>query len=792
MSKKVYVIGCTHLDPSWVWSWQEGSAEAKATVRSALDRMNEFADFKFVCSSACVYQWIEEFDPTMFEEIKLRVKEGRFIIVGGWKVEPDCNLPCGENFARQSLYSQRYFKEKFGKTATVGWNVDTFGHNAMMPQILRKSGMDSYVYMRPMPREQELAENIYDWESPDGSRVATFRIHLQYVKNFVDLNEVIDRMKLCDEFYKNEDYMLMYGVGNHGGGPTIHNIELMREYNGLADKDRDLIFADPADFFADYKRTHDLPVYKGELQHHASGCYSAVSEVKRLLRRGETSLTAAENFSVLALSLLGKDYDTEKLKAGWENMNFFAFHDILDGCCIKSAYDDCLYMGYETVAIAEKQKNNALQTLSWNIDTTDKRFGVPVVLFNPLAFDVEQTVEINKNASSIRDKDGNVVPFINAVSQAQAVWDRNNAVFRAKIPALGYAVYYYIEPYERDRKTEENPTRVNELENGYIRVKFNALGEMVSLVEKSTGKEILSGAERTMVIDESEHDTWSHAKNFFDKEMGAFTLTKMEKLEENPVREVIKVTATYGKSTLARYYILNAGEDFVRVRVKLDWREKHKMLKFVYPVACQTPTSVYEIPFGSFERPCNGEEEPALTWAMVGDENNGLAILNDCKYSYSAKENAFALTAVRSPIYCDHGAKRSEESYYTDQGEQEFFYALYPATTGDKAKIFRRALQLNNPCSLVLENHHNGSLPLSYSGMSVEKENILISALKKSEDGRGFVLRAYECAGEETATKIDVKGIGNATVVFKPYEVKTFYITPDNQWTETLFMEYNE
>ena len=145
---------------------------------------------------------------------------------------------------------------------------------------------------------------------------------------------------------------------------------------------------------------------------------------------------------------------------------------------------------------------------------------------------------------------------------------------------------------------------------------------------------------------------------------------------------------------------------------------------------------------------------------------------------------------MRSPIYCDHGAKRSEESNYTDQGEQEFSYALYPATTGDKASIFRRALQLNNPCTLVLENNHNGVLPLEYSGIFVEKENILITALKKSYDGRGFVLRAYECAGEETRTEISVKGVGEAKVKFSPYEVKTFYITPDNQWTETLFMEY--
>ena len=152
MKKKstYYMVGNAHLDPVWQWRWQEGSAEAKATIRSALDRMKEFPDFIFVCSSASVFQWVEEFAPKMFEEVKQRVAEGRFIIVGGMHVQPDCNNPSGEGFARQTLYSQRYFKEKLGVTARVGYNVDSFGHNLMLPQILKKSGMDSYIFMRPV------------------------------------------------------------------------------------------------------------------------------------------------------------------------------------------------------------------------------------------------------------------------------------------------------------------------------------------------------------------------------------------------------------------------------------------------------------------------------------------------------------------------------------------------------------------------------------------------------------------------------------------------------------------
>ncbi len=796
--KKAFMIGNAHLDPAWVWSWQEGSCETKATIRSALDRMNEFPNFKFVCSSASVYQWVQDFDPEMFEELKARVQEGRFIIVGGWNVQPDCNLPSGENFARMSLYSQRYFKETFGKTALVGYNVDSFGHNAMMPQILQKSGMKYYVFMRPMEYEKSLKDNVFTWEAPDGSQVTAFRIYEAYCKRFNSLEELETYLDNCSEFYHGTDFMGYYGVGNHGGGPTIKNIRLIEEYNNKKDGKYELKMADPVEFFEKYKAENNLPVLKEELQHHASGCYSTVSEVKTLLRKGDTKLTAAERFSVLAELLTGKEYDTEKMKTGWENLNFLTFHDILGGCCIKSAFDDSLYMGYEAISIAEKQKNSALQTLSWKIDTTNKEHGLPIILFNPHAFAVEETVMVNNHVTSIKDVNGNDVPFANAVSEALTVFERDNAIFRAKIPALGYAVYYY-QPSDEFNKTFRSEgdyadrakiSKELALENDILKVLFDEKGNVVSIFDKRTGKETLAGASRTVIIDENEHDTWSHGKNYFDKEIGAFECVLAEKLESNAIRETVKVSSVYGKSELTQYYTLHAGEEFVRVKVKLNWNEKHKMLKFAFPVQTQSPTSVYEIPFGTLERECNGEEEPALTWAMVGDADTGLAVLNDSKYSYSAKGNEIALTGIRSPIYCDHGLKRSTESNYTDQGVCEFSYGLMPATTKDSARITQRALQLNTAPTAIMENHHTGCLPLVYEGISISQANVVLSAFKKAEDGDGYVLRAYECAGKPVSCEIDCKTLGVYTVDFTPYEAKTLRIQ-NGKIKEVLFTEYD-
>jgi len=217
------LIGNAHLDPVWLWQWQEGYAEIKATFRSALDRMRDFPEFVFTCACAAYYKWIEENEPAMFAEIQARVAEGRWVIVGGWWIQPDCNLPSGESFARHSLYGQRYFAAKFGRIAKVGYNVDSFGHHGMMPQLLKKSGMDYYVFMRPQQHEKELAANLFWWESADGSRVMTFRLPDAYT--------VRDTAQLTSHFRRHEEmaeaegvpYMSFYGVGNHGGGPTIAN-----------------------------------------------------------------------------------------------------------------------------------------------------------------------------------------------------------------------------------------------------------------------------------------------------------------------------------------------------------------------------------------------------------------------------------------------------------------------------------------------------------------------------------------------------------------------------------------
>ena len=792
MKQNVYCVGNAHLDPIWMWQWQEGSAEAKATVRSALDRMKEFPDFKFVCSSSIVYQWIEEFDPAMFDELRARVAEGRFIVVGGWIVQPDCNNPSGEAFARHGLYAQRYFKKKLGVTAHVGYNVDSFGHNAMLPQILRKSGMSAYVFMRPMEHEKSMKHDLFRWEAPDGSAVDTIRLWGCYCNQFNDMERLASLMQENNDGCKTgvDAFPLFYGVGNHGGGPTIRHIELLYAW-AQAHPEQNIVFSDIEDFFAKcHEQLPEFPTYKGDLQHHASGCYAAVSAVKDTIRKSENALYAAEVYSVMGRTLLSRRYPADEIRHAWQNVCFMHFHDSMGGCSIRDAHEGVLLMGQESRSVAARLENNALQSLSWAIDTRETR-GYPIVIFNPHPYEVTETVQINKQVAGIMQADGTLIPSQHVMSQTAFCYGRGDTIFRATVPPMGWATYLMSDAPMEGVESPVSAT-AESLENEYYRIRINtATGHLTEIFDKRIGKNILAGKGGVpVVIDEYEHDTWSHARNFFTSEIGIFTDAEVKVIENGPVRATVRVINRYGHSTLTQYFSLTAGEDMLCVRACVDWHEKHKMLKLAYPMALSQTEAIYEIPFGHITRPDDGEEEPGLCWMGVKGAEGAYALINDNKYSFSVKGSTMYLTAIRSPIYGDHGRPRNDEALYTDQGCSEFNYALTSLDTSALGKTVRRARIFNVPTVNIMENRHAGHLPLSFSGLGVDADNVSVSAFKRAEDDRGFVLRAYETDGR-AADATFAGGLLPTPVKahLEPYEIKTLYLPDDGEPREVLITE---
>lgn len=824
MKKKsvYYLVGNAHIDPVWQWRWQEGSAEALSTMRSALDRMNEFPDYTFVCSSAVLYRWVEEFAPDMFEEIKQRVAEGRFIPVGGMHVEPDCNNPSGEGFARQTLYSQRFFKEKLGVTAKVGYNVDSFGHNLMLPQILRKSGMTDYIFMRPGEHEKVLEQEIFDWVSPDGSSVTAHRILDGYGYNFRCIEDLVKRMDDVDTVTKTDcdAGLLFYGVGNHGGGPTIKNLKIIEEYKKTHPETK-FIYSDITDFF-DYIRASgvDLPKYHDDLQHHASGCYASLSAIKIGIRRGEVNLISAENIGMIANTVCGRSLNTKKLEEAWNNICFLHFHDSMGGCSIREVYDDAQYIYGASLHTAAVEENAAVRSIARRINTSLMQTymppGMPVVLFNPHGFDVEEYVRVFRSAIELKDCNGNDVPFQKIYSTTEECFWRTDTLFKAKVPAMGYAVYYLNDdwvpmeeqirmvidvpdsivkaiPYKGYRTANNHEGTI--LESDIYRIEFELhTGYIISFVDKRTGNELISDKTAVpVVIDEYYHDIWSHGKNFFTDRMARFSDAEVTVVEGGPLRATVKVVSRYNQSKLTGYFSLEPGCDKLHIRYEIDWHEKHKMLKIAWPMKVENPKAYYEIPFGVAERPADGEEEPGLMWTAVKGENGGFALINSDTYSSSVEDGTIYQTVIRSPIYGDGGGPRTSESEFTEQGIRRFSAVLMPVSDS-WVPVIRTARQLNKPLTFSLDSWHKGDLSdKPKSTLNISAENIMLSACKRSEDGTGIILRLYETDGKKTPVTVSGKMVKiPLETVFTPWSMRTFYLGDESTvWKEVLITEYD-
>lgn len=819
----VHMIGNAHIDAVWLWRWQEGFAEIKATFRSALDRMKEFPEFAFTCAGAAYYRWVEENAPEMFAEIRERVAEGRWIVAGGWWVQPDCNLPSGESFARHGLYGQRYFLERFGRIAAVGYNVDSFGHHAMLPQILKLSGMNAYVFSRPDKQEKELPAQLFWWESQDGSRVMAYRIADGYcTASNADLGARIASIR---EFAEREgtDQMCFYGVGNHGGGPTIRNlldIRAVRESEGAGT----VLHSSPDAYFQAVRRLGTrLPVVLDELQHHASGCYSTHSETKASNRQAEHRLLTAEKFGAMAHRMLGLPYDNESLQTAWQSVMFNQFHDIMGGCSIQEAYRDARESYGHALHAGAVALNAALQKISWSINTmregivsltrdTDRVLweqggrGVPFVVFNPHSWEAEAPVEVPQQVNGITD-DADAPVMLQHVRASRTNFDdKYDTLFTARVPAMGYRVYWIYR--EKTFEAADSPdapgmaVTPNSLENRYIRLEVDAdTGCVTSLLDKRSGIETLDGRGAIpVVIDERDSDTWGHRILEFRKEIGRFADAEAAVIESGPVRGRLRVTSRYGRSTLRQDFMLHRDSPVVRVKVRLDWREEHKMLKLSFPLRLDDPTATYEIPYGHIVRPVNGEEEPGQQWvdvsgAVPGDGRPfGLALLNDGKYSFDVKGGDLRMTAVRSPIFADHYGERDELCEFMDQGIHEFAYALMPHEGSWRdAGVVRQACEFNVPLPHVIETYHEGELPRSYTGIRVSSGQIVAVAFKRAEDRDGYILRCCETTGRAAETAIGIPMLGKSwTAKFNPCEIKTFKI-PDRaeeRVSEVNLLEY--
>lgn len=808
--RTLHMIGNAHLDPVWLWPWQEGYQEARATFWSAIHRMEEYPDFIFTCDQVVLLSWVEESDPELFARIRERVAEGRWVNAGGWWIEPDCNMPMGESFARQGLYGQRYLQSRFGRMAEVGMNVDPFGHNVMIPQILRQQRMDSYMFLRPGPQESDLDGTLFWWQSPDGSRVLGYRIPFEYCSPPGDVSGQTEK-SLGQLDRSLGDMMVFYGVGNHGGGPTKANIESIHRYDRMGTFGR-MKMSSPREYFDEMLARgpaflDGLAVRTDDLQHHAPGCYSAHSGIKAWQRRAQHAILSAERWAAVAALHDGVAYPREDLERAWKQILFNQFHDILPGSAIEPSYDDARDQLGEATAIAKRIITQAHNIIARQVDIPLDPGSQPVLVFNPHAWAVSTEVELQYGVqpTGVHVIDGDGLPVVSQPTQSTATTDdkgRGAVVFRAEVPAFGYRLYRLQSGIVPPPASTGALTATAEvIENDNLRIELDPrTGWIRSLLDKRSGVDVMAGADgapHTQVCDDPT-DTWGHRVVSYAWPGAEMTLDRIVVREAGPLRSRVRVERSWGSSTLVEEFLLSHDAASVRVNVTLDWREKAHLLKLRFPTSIASATATYEAPFGVLERPVDGAEEPAQSWVdlsgVVDGRPAGLTVIANGKHGWDASPGSEAgeaasigVTAVRSPVYSWHDPRLLDpEGIYSfqDQGIQRFSYEIVPHS-GDyrEAQPTRRAAELGAPVRAMLESFHDGTLPGSLSFADDGGSGVMVTAIKGSEDpsdepgGADLIVRAVETRGEETDAVIALPLIDRSIEArFTPYSIRTFRV----------------
>ena len=833
----IHVMAQSHMDPVWRWRVYEGRDLIRDTFAQAVRFVGERDDFIFNQSSAWMFHVVEQSDPALFAAVNKAVRDGRWCIVGGTWVESDQNLPNGEAMVRQHLYGQRYFRDRFGVTATVGWNVDSFGHAWSLPQIMRKAGLRSNVITRGGP-----GAIVSEWIGPDGSSVTCFDARALMnvvqgafgdIKSPAQLFTIAPRLRTLLNKLGMKHICAGTVVGDHGGGPTRRELGILDAVGRMRKMPK--IILDRADRGVEAMRASagKLPVHRDELNYTYEGCYTSQVEVKRRNRTDEQWLTTAEKACALAAVVDKADYPRRGLQGAWQDILFNQFHDILPGTSIRRAYDDVDAVYDRAESALETITESALSALANPLDTQGE--GQPLMVYNPLSWrrsDLAWAILDYKTVPGsvrVRDADGRSVPG-QVVSRMRIYesFERCRIVFVARdVPPVGVRAYWLEarsksgrpmrvldhfavpvteELYKayREKGTYWKPIRprpsgadaavraeATTLENALYRIRIDGeTGHVVSLADKRADRELIppgQTANRLELIEEtSGSDAWElrpgSGRTVIHRPM------RVEVVANGPVQAALRATYVHGGSVFEQRVTLYDGLDRIDMINQTEWRERQTMLKVRWPLAVATDRVAWEIPYGWIRKPTSDQEVPAQRWMDLSAKDHGVSMLNDGRYGHDCRDGVIAITLLRSSTRPDPVA---------DVGEHAVTYSLWPHEgPWDPAQTVRRAAELNAPLMTRPVKPHVGKAR-SFSLLEVDAPSAVASAVKQAYDGQGWVVRVWETSGKVGSAKItfcrpissaeetdlleDRVGPADAngsTLTFKlsPHEIKTFRV----------------
>ncbi len=776
--KVLHLIGYSHIDAAWLWPWSDGADSVLDTFRNALNRIEETPGFCYSHSSAAHYRWVERADPAMFAQVKKRIGEGRWELVGGWPVEPDCNIPSTESFVRHCLYGKQYCRQELGVDVKIAMNPDSFGHGAGLPTILKSAGYGYYAFMRPQEHEMHLP-HLFWWEGPDDSRILTMRIWKDY-----DPGDQIDKRirEAPDELFTPgiNHAALFVGVGDHGGAVTRAQIRRVLELQ----KDPnlpELRWSTLAAYFRAVEKCAgfgEVPAVKGELQHHARGCYSAYGEGKYLNRRAERVLGQAEAICVSAGLAVAHPYPQKEFAESWWKVNFNQFHDLMAGTALYSDYQQWRDGEGFACENAQTSKVTALEAMAMQVDTSGVKENA-LFLFNSLPWPRKALAEVivdsewkNQGPMYLAAKGGEKIAMQWRPSPSMTnFFPRLSAI--VELPACGYKVFELIHG--------EAPA----IEKYHDAYKISGSGFGIESLKAEDGTELLAGPVGLVVIRDTS-DTWAHDIAKFRDEMGRPSFESSNIVEDGPLTRITRHRAHWKDSEIVLNIRQIAGLDAIELQFIIDWHEHEQMLMLEVPTALAQPKIFAKVPGAVLERGTNGEEEPYQDWAAVQGNIAGsdytVALINNSTYSYDCLDGLFRTVLIRSAPFARHNPNqvpRDDDNAWEDQGRQErTFWLMGGKGPYTRFALDRRADEMQTPAEHVMDTAHPGHLAWEQAFLAVGPENVQVVAVKRAEAAEdSTVIRIQERGGDATRAWLRSAPLGlEHQVALRPWELKTFVV----------------
>lgn len=791
--KEIYMLCNAHLDPVWLWKKEEGVAEAISTFRVAAEFCEKYDGFIFNHNESVLYEWVEEHEPALFQRIRKLVREGKWRIMGGWYLQPDCVLPSGESFIRQIETGNQYFLEKFGIKPQTGINFDPFGHTRGLVQILAKYGYQNYVFMRPL---RIVKGTDFIWKGYDGSRVIG---HNTWGTYSTAKGKVLDRV---EEMMKNpnERCLMCWGIGNHGGGPSEEDWQSLCEYQ-KRHKEVKLIPAGCEEYF-EMLDVEKLPVFDGSLVHCMVGCYTTMVQIKQKHRLLENELAVCEKM----LAASGIAYDKAEMKKAEKALLFSEFHDSLPGTMIKKAENDMLrQMDYGREILSQNCMKAFFKLCEG--EEAGKRGEIPILVFNPNPYRVEQEIEVEFQLESqnfhvpevtlakVRTAGGEYLPTQNIKEECMLKLDwRKKIVFRAELEPMSmnrFDCELHIEPKERRpiEKCNENETHFL-FENGRMKASINKETGLLDsyLVD---GENYLKEQSAQICVYDDNEDPWGILNDGFYRFLGTFQLVSKEEanafngypeeeidnvrvIENGEVITRIQAIFIHAHSYAVVTYTFSKFDAYVDIKIKIYSNDANKMYKLSFPTTLNQSKYFGQMAFGREKLLKEGKEVFYQKWCGLFEEHKGFAVLNNGTYGGSCINNTLNISLLRTPVYSAHPIEDRPiadcdcNHEHIDMGEREFTYRL----TTDIEYIDALAEEYNQPVYALSFFPSRAGIK-NNTRLEVDNQHLLLSRYARKDDNEKYV-RIYN-SSDKVQTGTLKSGDKACEIELQPYEFQTYY-----------------